>query len=85
MSTEVGTNGEVDKRVTLRELGSWGVCIDSYNTLIDNVLEPMDMVQNVIDSVASGDLTNVSILMQNEQILHGKYKWYSNHSLIRLC
>jgi len=58
VSTVVGKDGELGQRASLEgALGLWASCIDSVNTLIDDLVQPTTEVGRVIGAVASGDLS----------------------------
>src|SRR6202035_3804083 len=54
----VGKEGKTNQRASLGDVsGGWQSMVDSNNTLIDDVLAPMNEMARVIGAVAGGDLT----------------------------
>src|ERR687884_553595 len=54
----VGHEGRVGQRADLGPVtGSWAGCVDSINTLIDDLSKPMAEINRVIGAVANGDLS----------------------------
>jgi HAMP domain-containing protein/signal transduction histidine kinase/CheY-like chemotaxis protein len=58
VSTVVGKEGKIDQRASLgNATGSWTACVESVNTLITDLVQPMEETTRVIRAVASGDLS----------------------------
>ncbi|MBE9017380.1 response regulator [Chroococcidiopsidales cyanobacterium LEGE 13417] len=58
ISTVVGKEGKIYERVSNNGAkGSWQACVNSVNTLITDLVQPMAETTRVIRSVANGDLS----------------------------
>ncbi|HEY9847099.1 MAG TPA: HAMP domain-containing protein, partial [Candidatus Caenarcaniphilales bacterium] len=58
ISTVVGKEGRITERASIGATGgSWAACIDSVNTLITDLVQPMAETARVIRAVAHGDLS----------------------------
>ncbi|MDP2810714.1 MAG: hypothetical protein Q8O34_11250, partial [Rhodocyclaceae bacterium] len=58
VSREAGKAGKVSARMTAADpQGAWARLADSGNTLIDDLISPMDEMVRVIEAVSGGDLT----------------------------
>ena len=56
----VGTNGKVRERAKVGPLaGGWADCMNSVNTLMDDLVRPISEVGEVIGAVVKGDLTRI--------------------------
>ena len=56
----VGTYGKVRERAKVGPLGGgWADCLNSVNTLMDDLVRPISEVGEVIGAVAKGDLTQI--------------------------
>jgi HAMP domain-containing protein len=54
----VGKEGKIAERASLGNVrGSWGVCVDSVNALITDLVQPTAETAQVIRAVANGDLS----------------------------
>src|SRR2546421_309048 len=69
----VGREGRVGQRATLGPVnGSWAGCVDSINTLIDDLTKPTAEVNRVIGAVAKGDLSQRMALEIDGRPLKGE-------------
>lgn len=58
VSRVVGKEGKLSQRVTIRGTDQvWGDCVDSVNSLIEDLVRPSNEMQRVIGAVADGDLS----------------------------
>ncbi len=58
IGTVVGKEGRTTQRAMLRYAdGAWAECVDSVNTLIEDMVQPTTELAHVIGAVAKGDLT----------------------------
>ncbi|AGY58915.1 HAMP domain-containing protein [Gloeobacter kilaueensis] len=58
VGTEVGKEGKTDQRVYLgNAAGAWSYCVESINTLIEDLAQPTAETARVIRAVANGDLS----------------------------
>ncbi|MDP2794556.1 MAG: response regulator, partial [Sulfurisoma sp.] len=58
VSREVGKAGKVSVRMTVSDLqGSWARLVDSSNTLIDDLVTPLNEMARVTNAISTGDLT----------------------------
>ena len=74
LSHVVGTEGKITQRATSSGMtGSWGGCIASVNTLIDDLVYPTLETARVIGAVAKGDLSQSMILETNGRPLEGEF------------
>src|SRR5512142_1939125 len=74
VSTVVGKDGELGQRASLEgSLGLWASCVDSVNTLIDDLVQPTTEVGRVIGAVASGDLSQKMKLEISGRPLKGEF------------
>jgi len=70
----VGREGRVGQRATLGPVnGSWAGCVDSINTLIDDLTKPTAEVNRVIGAVAKGDLSQRMALEIDGRPLKGEF------------
>src|SRR5256885_14232152 len=70
----VGREGRVGQRATLGPVnGSWAGCVDSINTLIDDLTKPTAEVNRVIGAVAKGDLSQRMALEIDGRPLRGEF------------
>ena len=54
----VGKEGKLSQRVSFKGTDQvWGDCIESVNSLIDDLVRPTNEMQRVIGAVADGDLS----------------------------
>jgi HAMP domain-containing protein len=59
VSQVVGKAGKVSARLTVADLhGSWASLVDSSNTLIEDLVSPLNEVVRVINAVSTGDLSH---------------------------
>src|SRR5205085_1977062 len=69
----VGREGRVGQRAALGLVtGSWAGCVDSINTLIDDLTKPTTEVNRVIGAVAKGDLSQRMALEIDGRPLRGE-------------
>src|SRR5262245_60038955 len=58
ISTVVGKEGKIRQRASLPgATGSWSECLDSVNSLVGDLIQPITDVSRVIGAVAKGDLS----------------------------
>ncbi len=58
VSRVVGKEGKLSRRVSVGGTGQvWGGCVDSVNSLIEDLVRPSNEMQRVIGAVADGDLS----------------------------
>src|SRR3989440_3759069 len=70
----VGREGRVGQRTSLGPVnGSWAGCVDSINTLIDDLTKPTTEVNRVIGAVAKGDLSQRMALEIDGRPLRGEF------------
>src|SRR5262245_43222655 len=63
LSRVVGRQGKITQRATVSGMnGSWGGCIASVNSLIDDLAYPTLEAARVIGAVAKGDLSQSMVL-----------------------
>src|SRR6266545_8181619 len=71
---EVGKEGQINQRVRLpAAAGSWADCVDSVNTLIEDLVQPTSEVARVVESVARGDLSQRMMLEIEGRPLRGEF------------
>src|SRR5229473_2764762 len=74
ISSVVGKDGRISQRGKLRgATGSWEECIDSVNTLIGDLVQPITEVARVIGAVAKGDLSQTMLLEIDDRPLRGEF------------
>ena len=57
VSRVVGKEGKLSQRVSFKGTDQvWGDCIESVNSLIEDLVQPSNEMQRVIGAVADGDL-----------------------------
>ena len=72
ISTVVGKEGKISQRASLGSAGgSWTDCIESVNTLITDLVQPMAETSRVIRAVANGDLSQTIALEIDGSLLKG--------------
>ena len=66
----VGKEGKLSQRVSFKGTDQvWGDCIESVNSLIEDLVRPSNEMQRVIGAVADGDLSKkVSADVQGEML-----------------
>lgn len=70
----VGKEGKIQDRIHLPHVtGGWQEQINSLNTLITDLVQPMVEMSRVVGSVASGDLTQNIPLKMNDRVLQGAF------------
>src|SRR5580700_568016 len=74
ISSVVGKEGKILQRGKLQGArGSWEACIDSVNTLIGDIVQPITEVARVIGAVAKGDLSQTMNLEIEGRPLRGEF------------
>jgi HAMP domain-containing protein/signal transduction histidine kinase/ActR/RegA family two-component response regulator len=74
VSKVVGRDGNIEERASLDHVdGSWGVAIESINTLIGDMAWPTTEVARVITAVAQGDFSQKMDLRHDGQPLKGEF------------
>ncbi len=74
IGTVVGKEGRTTQRATLRNAdGAWSECVDSVNTLIEDMVQPTTELAHVIGAVAKGDLTQSMQLDIEGRPLKGQF------------
>jgi signal transduction histidine kinase/HAMP domain-containing protein/ActR/RegA family two-component response regulator len=70
VSRVVGKEGKLSQRVSFKGSNEvWGDCIDSVNSLIEDLVRPSTEMQRVIGAVAGGDLSKkVSVEVHGEML-----------------
>jgi signal transduction histidine kinase/HAMP domain-containing protein len=70
VSRVVGKEGKLSQRISFRGTDQvWGDCIESVNSLIEDLVRPSNEMQRVIGAVADGDLSKkVSADVQGEML-----------------
>jgi signal transduction histidine kinase/HAMP domain-containing protein/ActR/RegA family two-component response regulator len=71
VSRVVGKEGKLSQRVSFKGTDQvWGNCIESVNSLIEDLVQPSNEMQRVIGAVADGDLSKkVSADVQGEMLV----------------
>ena len=71
VSRVVGKEGKLSQRISFRGTDQvWGDCIESVNSLIEDLVQPSNEMQRVIGAVADGDLSKkVSADVQGEMLV----------------
>jgi signal transduction histidine kinase/HAMP domain-containing protein/ActR/RegA family two-component response regulator len=71
VSRVVGKEGKLSERVSFKGTDQvWGGCIESVNSLIEDLVQPSNEMQRVIGAVADGDLSKkVSADVQGEMLV----------------
>jgi signal transduction histidine kinase/HAMP domain-containing protein/ActR/RegA family two-component response regulator len=71
VSRVVGKEGKLSQRVSFKGTDQvWGGCIESVNSLIEDLVQPSNEMQRVIGAVAGGDLSKkVSVDVQGEMLV----------------
>jgi len=68
ISTVVGKEGKIRHRTSLPgATGGWADCVDSVNSLVGDLIQPITDVSRVIGAVAKGDLSQ-----RREQEVEGR-------------
>jgi len=74
ISTVVGKEGKITQRASLGSAGgSWTDCVESVNTLITDLVQPMAETSRVIRAVANGDLSQTIALEIDGSLLKGEF------------
>jgi HAMP domain-containing protein/signal transduction histidine kinase/CheY-like chemotaxis protein len=74
LSTTVGKEGRLTQRISAPgALGSWAAQVDSFNTLIDDLVRPTTDIARTIGAVAKGDLGQPMELQVDGRALKGEF------------
>jgi HAMP domain-containing protein len=74
LSTVVGKEGKIKQRAFLHSAGgSWAGCVESVNTLVEDLVQPNTEVARVIGAVAKGDLSQTMSLEVSSRPLTGEF------------
>src|SRR5262252_169569 len=74
ISTVVGKEGKIRHRAALPgAIGGWAECVDSVNSLVGDLIQPISDVSRVIGAVAKGDLTQSMDLEVEGRRLTGEF------------
>ena len=74
VGSSIGKQGKLTNRVSLDGArGSWGVCVNSVNTLISDLVHPTIEIAHVITSVAKGNLSQEMPLSIEGNPLQGEF------------
>ncbi|MGZ3242121.1 MAG: HAMP domain-containing protein, partial [Burkholderiaceae bacterium] len=74
VSIIVGTEGKLGQRMVFEQMdGGWGVKVNSINSLIDNLVQPVRDAGRVIGAVARGVLTESMELEVEDRPLKGEF------------
>jgi HAMP domain-containing protein/signal transduction histidine kinase/DNA-binding response OmpR family regulator len=74
ISTVVGKEGKIRQRVSLPgAAGGWADCVDSVNSLVSDLIQPITDVSRVIGAVAKGDLSQTMDLEVEGRHLTGEF------------
>ncbi len=75
LESEVGTEGKLSQRAAQNgSRGQWGSVIQSINTLLDDLVRPINETSRVIGAVARGDLTQEMNLEVEGRPLQGEFR-----------
>jgi CheY-like chemotaxis protein len=70
----VGKNGKLSQRVEVESApGGWGENIKSFNTIIDDLIQPIDEIAEVIGAVSKGDLGQKMEINKEGRLLKGEF------------
>jgi len=74
VSKVIGREGRMTERAKLKNAkGSWADCVDSVNSMIDDLVRPTIEVSRVLDAVAEGDLSQKMSLKIEGQPVRGEF------------
>src|SRR5437762_3078225 len=74
ISTVVGKEGRIKQRVSLPSAtGGWQDCVESVNSLVGDLIQPITDVSRVIGAVAKGDLSQTMDLDVEGRHLTGEF------------
>ncbi len=74
VSRAVGKEGKISQRVSMGSAkGEWSQSVDSFNSLIGDLVQPSTEVARVIGAVAKGDLTQRMALKAGDRALRGEF------------
>lgn len=74
VSQVVGKAGKVNARLSVADLhGSWAKLVDSSNTLIENLVSPLNEMVRVINAVSTGDLSQTAPSEIDGKKLEGQF------------
>jgi HAMP domain-containing protein len=75
VSQVVGKAGKVTARLSVCDLhGSWAKLVDSSNTLIENLVSPLNEMVRVINAVSTGDLSQTMPIEVDGKTLEGQFR-----------
>ncbi len=75
VSKVVGEAGKVTARLSVANLqGSWAKLVESSNTLIENLVSPLNEMVRVISAVSSGDLSQTMPVEVGGKALEGQFR-----------
>ena len=75
VSKVVGEAGKVTARLSVANLhGSWAKLVESSNTLIENLVSPLNEMVRVISAVSSGDLSQTMPIEVGGKALEGQFR-----------
>ncbi|MFZ4699857.1 MAG: HAMP domain-containing protein, partial [Candidatus Methylumidiphilus sp.] len=74
VSEVVGKAGKVNARLSIADLhGSWAKLVDSSNTLIEDLVSPLNEMMRVINAVSTGDLSQSVPVALDGKKLEGQF------------
>ncbi|MDI6777285.1 MAG: HAMP domain-containing protein [Syntrophales bacterium] len=74
VAVAVGKEGRLDERVTIGDVvGSWGIMVDSVNTLIGDMARPVSEMGRIIGAVSKGDLSQTIEMEVDGRPLQGAF------------
>jgi HAMP domain-containing protein/CheY-like chemotaxis protein/signal transduction histidine kinase len=74
ISTVVGKQGKINERASLGNVkGSWKACVESVNSMITDLVQPMVETTRVIHAVANGDLSQAIATEIEGKPLQGEF------------
>ena len=75
VSKVVGEAGKVTARLSVANLhGSWAKLVESSNTLIENLVSPLNEMVRVISAVSTGDLSQTMPIEVGGKALEGQFR-----------
>ncbi len=69
----VGKEGKITRRASLGAPGAWNECVESVNSLIEDLVQPSTEISRVIGAVAKGDLSQSMPLEVDGRALKGEF------------
>jgi HAMP domain-containing protein len=74
ISRTVGKGGKISQRASIGPVtGAWAECVESVNSLIEDLVQPSTEVARVIGGVAKGDLSQTMSLEVDGRPLRGEF------------